>query len=82
MPMIPALLLFMARAILSVDPNKPWARRFMIAADCRHHQPVPVHSGILQRPGKLPQFSGYMATEAGDCTNARCDRLHAPTLRA
>ncbi len=71
MPMIPALLLFMARAILSVDPNKPWARRFMIAAPI-----VAVISPFLFIPEyfkdreKLPQFREYMATEAGDCTNA------------
>lgn len=71
MAMIPSLLLLMTRAVLSVDPERPWARRFLVAAPI-----VAAISPFLFIPEyfkdreKLGELRAYVASEAGDCAGS------------
>lgn len=70
-PMIPALILLMSRAVLSVDPERKWAKRFMVAAPI-----VAAVSPFLFVPEyfkdreKLGEFRALMAREGEACSGA------------
>ncbi len=71
LPMIPALIFVMARAVLSVDADRPWARRFLVAAPV-----MAVISPFLFIPEyfkdreKLLDLHAYLRTEVGDCAGS------------
>lgn len=71
LPMIPALIFVMTRAVLSLDPARPWAKRFLAAAPI-----VAVISPFLFIPEyfkdreKLLELHAYLRTEAGECAGS------------
>ncbi len=70
-PMIPAIIFLMARAVLSVEPERKWARRFLVAAPI-----LAVISPFLFIPEyfkdreRLGEMREWIRTEAGDCAGS------------